>query len=113
MAGFGSQLAMMSMAPIITDLASKLLGGVLGGQRGSGRGGGKRGGGGVDFTLPGNSSIVGLPNHFPPYTHYRPNDRARKVDSIDPLVDDRDGYECLRLKKENLRKVDSWELSQP
>lgn len=57
---FGQQLAMFSLAPIITDLASNVLGSVLPGL--TGQGGGK-------FSLPGNSQMIGLPNHLPPSTY--------------------------------------------
>ena len=53
------QLAMFSLAPIVTNLASNMIGGLLlgltGGQRGSGK-----------FELPGYSQMIGLPNHLPP-----------------------------------------------
>ena len=57
---FAQQLAMFSLAPIVTDLASNVIGrllpGLTGGQRGSGG----------QFILPGNSQMIGLPNHLPP-----------------------------------------------
>lgn len=75
---------MMSIAPIITDLTSKLLGGILG-QRGSGSRA-RASKGGVDFALPGNSSMVGLPNHLPPYMYFAPNDRGQKGGLYLPLT---------------------------
>ena len=60
---FAQQLAMFSLAPIVTDLASNVIGGLLPcltGQRGSGK-----------FKLPGNSQMIGLPNHLPPSTYLR------------------------------------------
>lgn len=60
---FAQQLAMFSLAPIVTDLASNVVGGLLPGltgQRGSGK-----------FELPGNSQMIGLTNHLPPSTYLR------------------------------------------
>jgi len=61
---FAQQLAMFSLAPIVIDLASNVIGGLLpgltGGQRGSGM-----------FNLPGNLQMIGLPNHLPPSTYLR------------------------------------------
>ena len=59
---FAQQLAMFSLAPIVTDLASNVIGGLL-----PGLGGGQRGSG--QFILPGNSQMIGLPNHLPPFTY--------------------------------------------
>ena len=62
---FTQQLAMFSLAPIVTDLASNVIGrllqGLVGGQRGSGG----------QFILPGNLHMIGLPNHLPPSTYVR------------------------------------------
>jgi len=70
---FAQQLAMFSLALIVTDLASNMIGGLLlglTGQRGSGK-----------FELPGNSQMIGLPNHLPPSTYLRvlapPSKRTR------------------------------------
>lgn len=60
---FAQQLAMFSLSPIVTDLASNVIGGLLPGLTG-----GQRGSGG-QFILPGNSQMIGLPNHLPPSTH--------------------------------------------
>lgn len=61
---FAQQLAMFSLALIVTDLASNVISGLLprltGGQRGSGK-----------FELPGNSQMIGLPNYLPPSTYLR------------------------------------------
>lgn len=57
---FAQQLALFSLAPIATDIASNVLSGMLPGL--TGQGGGK-------FSLPGNSQIIGLPNHLPPSTY--------------------------------------------
>ena len=57
---FAQQLAMFSLAPIVTDMASNVLSSVLPGL--TGQAGGK-------FSLPGNSQIIGLPNHLPPSTY--------------------------------------------
>jgi len=61
---FAQQLAMFSLAPIITDLTSNVIGGLLPGLTGGQRGSGK-------FNLPGNSQMIGLPNHLPPSTYFR------------------------------------------
>ena len=53
------QLAMFSLATIITDLATNVIGGLLPGLTGGQRGSGK-------FELPGYSQMIGLPNHLPP-----------------------------------------------
>lgn len=57
---FAQQLAMFSLAPIVTDMASNVLHSVLPGL--TGQAGGK-------FSLPGNSQMIGLPNHLPPSTY--------------------------------------------
>lgn len=63
MGPFAQQLAMSSLAPIVTDLASNVIGGLLLGLTSSQRGSGK-------FELPGNSQMIGLPNHLPPSTYF-------------------------------------------
>ena len=60
---FAQQLAMFSLAPIVTDLASNVICGLLPGMTG-----GQRGSGG-QFILPGSSQMIGLPNHLPPSTY--------------------------------------------
>ena len=70
---FAQQLAMFSLAPIVTDLASNVLHGVLPGL--TGQAGGK-------FSLPGNSQMIGLPNHLPPSTYLqvpRPRQKGRGI----------------------------------
>jgi len=70
---FAQQLAMFSLAPIVTDLASNVLSGVLPGL--TGQTGGK-------FSLPGNSQMIGLPNHLPPSTYLRvlhPRQKGRGI----------------------------------
>lgn len=62
---FAQQLAMFSLAPIVPDLASNVIGGLLPGLTGSQRGSGGK------FELPGNSQMIGLPNHLPPSTYIR------------------------------------------
>ena len=60
---FAQQFAMFSLAPIVTDLASNVIGGLLPGlTRGHWGSGGQ-------FILPGNSQMIGLPNHLPPSTY--------------------------------------------
>ena len=65
-------MAMFSLAPIVTDLASNVIGGLL-----PGLAGGQRGSGG-QFLLPGNSQMIGLPNHLPPSTYVRVPPRRQK-----------------------------------
>ena len=60
---FAQQLAMSSLAPIVKDLASNVIGGLLLGLTSSQRGSGK-------FELLGNSQMIGLPNHLPPSTYF-------------------------------------------
>ena len=57
---FAQQLAMFSLAPIVTDMASNVLNSVIPGL--TGQAGGK-------FSLPGNTQMIGLPNHLPPATY--------------------------------------------
>lgn len=74
-AGFGQQLALYSLAPLMTEVASTVLGNVMSGlQRGSGL-----------ADLPGHSKLIGLPNHLPPNTLFkligsttRPSRRGQK-----------------------------------
>ena len=56
------QLAMFSLAPIVTNLASNVLSSVLLGL--TSQMGGK-------FSKLGNSQIIGLHNHLPPFTYLR------------------------------------------
>lgn len=66
---FAQQMAMYSLAPMVTDLASNVLGGILPrltGQRGAGQRGGQN-----LFHLPGNSEMIGLPNHLPALSYLR------------------------------------------
>ena len=63
---FAQQLAMFSLAPIVTVLANNVIGGLL-----PGLAGGQRCSGGGRFELPGNSQMIGLPNHLPPSTYIR------------------------------------------
>ena len=60
---FAQQLAMFSLAPIVTDLASNVICGLLPGLTG-----GQRGSGG-HFILPGSSQMIRLPNHLTPSTY--------------------------------------------
>ena len=57
---FAQQLAMFSLAPIVTDMASNVLSSVIPGL--TGQAGGK-------FSLPGNTQMIGLPNHLPSSTY--------------------------------------------
>ena len=61
---FAQQLAMFSLAPILIDLASNVIGGLLPGLTRGQRGCGK-------FELPGYSQMIGLPNHLPPSMYLR------------------------------------------
>lgn len=58
---FAQQLAMFSLAPIVTDMASNVLNSVIPGL--TGQAGGK-------FSLPGNTQMIGLPTHLPPSTYF-------------------------------------------
>ena len=85
---FAQQLAMFSLAPIVTDMASNVLSSVIPGLTGQAGGkfnlpdnvarkvlyrripaGGFAGQAGGKFSLPGNTQMIGLPNHLPPATY--------------------------------------------
>lgn len=59
---FAQQLAMFSLAPIVTDMASNVLNSMVPGL--TGQAGGK-------FSLPDNSQMIGLPYHLPLSTYLR------------------------------------------
>ena len=70
---FAQQMALYSLAPIATQVVGNQLGNMMPGLGG----GGQEGGGGA-FQLPGNSRIIGLPNHLPSDTYYQlPRSRQR------------------------------------
>ena len=60
---FAEQMALYSLAPLATEAVGNLLGNLVPGLVG-------QGGAGV-FDLPGNSRMIGLPNHLPPNTYYQ------------------------------------------
>ena len=60
---FAQQMALYSLAPLATEAVGNLLGNLVPGLVGQGGAGA--------FDLPGNSRMIGLPNHLPPNTYYQ------------------------------------------
>ena len=60
---FAQQMALYSLAPLATEAVGNLLGNFMPGLVGQGGAGA--------FDLPGNSRMIGLPNHLPPNTYYQ------------------------------------------
>ena len=60
---FAQQMALYSLAPLATEAVGNLLGNIVPGLVGQGGAGA--------FDLPGNSRMIGLPNHLPPNTYYQ------------------------------------------
>ena len=60
---FAQQMALYSLAPLATEVVGNLLGNIVPGLVGQGGAGA--------FDLPGNSRMIGLPNHLPPNTYYQ------------------------------------------
>ena len=60
---FAEQMALYSLAPLATEAVGNLLGNLVPGLVGQGGAGA--------FDLPGNSRMIGLPNHLPPNTYYQ------------------------------------------
>ena len=60
---FAQQMALYSLAPLATEAVGNVLGNIVPGLVGQGGAGA--------FDLPGNSRMIGLPNHLPPNTYYQ------------------------------------------
>ena len=60
---FAQQMALYSLAPLATEAVGNLLGNFMPGLVGQGGAGA--------FDLPGNSRMIGLPNHLPSNTYYQ------------------------------------------
>ena len=60
---FAQQMALYSLAPLATEAVGNLLGNIVPGLVAQG--------GARAFDLPGNSRMIGLPNHLPPNTYYQ------------------------------------------
>ena len=60
---FAQQMALYSLAPLATEAVGNLLGNIVPGLVGQGGAGA--------FDSPGNSRMIGLPNHLPPNTYYQ------------------------------------------
>ena len=84
---FAQQMALYSLAPLATEAVGNLLGNFMPGLVGQGGAGA--------FDLPGNSRMIGLPNHLPPNTYYQLPRPSQKGGLVFPQ----------RKKKKNKKRV--------